>query len=356
MVRYRLNVNFASAVLVVVAVVASFVIRSVMSAASRPIGWFVACSVVALLVYPIADFFDRRLPRVLAVGLAVLLVALVLGGIWAGTASTLARNAAKLKENAPAAATELEQRYQLAADFELQRRVNNLVDDVNARIGPRAAVQRAAGTAPTYVVTGVLMLFLLIFGKRFVDGGLAQIDDEARRERARAAIYQSAVRGRTYLLLAIAEIIAVTLACWLVFTLLNLSASFALGLVVGILSVVPSMGILLGGLPALLVAIGLEGRGAAVAVLVFVLTLQLLDTLLVRDRVERKSLHVGPALIVIVGLVGWTLYGFGGAIYGAALLVLLLAFAQAVSTEADDADVISPAPPGEDPPAAPASG
>jgi hypothetical protein len=81
---------------------------------------------------------------------------------WAGAASTLADNAAKLKESAPAAATELEQRYQVAADFELQRRVSNLVDDLDARIGPRAAVQRAAGTAPTYVVTGVLMLFLLI--------------------------------------------------------------------------------------------------------------------------------------------------------------------------------------------------
>jgi predicted PurR-regulated permease PerM len=127
---------------------------------------------------------------------------------------------------------------------------------------------------------------------------------------------------------------------WLAFALLELNASFLLGLIVGGLSVVPSMGIILGGLPAMLIAaafVGVDGLAWVIALLV---GLQLIDDHLVQPRIDTRTLRVGPAAPLIVGLLGWELYGLGGAIYAVALLVLVLALARAVSTDDHGTDVL----------------
>ena len=331
--------SFVSALLVIVAVAAAVVLADFVSAASRPLGWAVASGIVALLLESVVAFFARRVPHWLAVAVSLLLVVVVLAGTWIGVSATIADNLDEIRTEAPTAAAELEARYQVARDFELQRRVRGLVEGLDERLGTKAQVQRTASTVPTYVVTGVLMLFLLIYGPRFVSSGLAQIDDPVRRERTRVVIDRTVEAGRGYLLLSLARAIAVTVIAWLAFALLGLNASFLLGLIVGGLSVVPSLGIILGGLPAMLVAaafVGVDGLAWVVALLV---GLQLVDDLVVQPRIETRTLRVGPAAPLIVGLLGWELYGLGGAIYAVALLVLLLALARAVSTDDHGTDV-----------------
>ena len=61
--------------------------------------------------------------------------------------------------------------------------------------------------------------------------------------------------------------------------------------------------------------------------------LQLLEALVVRKRVDRASVHVGPALPAIVALLGYEIYGIGGALYGAAGLVFLIAWLDAIGID-----------------------
>jgi putative heme transporter len=338
--RYRLSISFVSALLVIVAVAAAVVLAGVVSAASRPLGWAVASGIVALLVESVVAFFARRLPHWLAVVVSLLLVVVVLAGTWIGVSATLADNIDEIRTEAPTAAAELEARYQVAKDFELQRRVRSFVEEIDERLGAKAQVQRTATTVPTYVVTGVLMLFLLIYGPRFVSGGLAQIDDPVRRERTRVVIDRTVEAGRGYLLLSLARAITITVIAWLAFALIGLNASFLLGLIVGGLSVVPSLGIILGGLPAMLIAAAFAGVDGLAWVVVLLVVLQLVDGFVVQPRIDTRTLRVGPAAPLIVGLLGWELYGLGGAIYGVAVLVLLLALARAVSTDDNGTDVV----------------
>jgi putative heme transporter len=338
--RYRLSISFVSALLVIVAVAAAVVLAGVVSAASRPLGWAVASGIVALLLESVVAFFARRLPHWLAVVVSLVLVVVVLAGTWIGASATLADNIDEIRAEAPIAAAELEARYQVAQDFELQRRVSSFVDELDERLGAKAQVQRGASTVPTYAVTGVLMVFFLIYGPRFVSGGLAQIDDPVRRERMRVVIDRTVEAGRGYLLLSLARAIIITLIAWPAFALIGLNASFLLGLIVGGLSVVPSLGIILGGLPAMLIAAAFAGVDGLAWVVVLVVVLQLVDGFVVQPRIDTRTLRVGPAAPLIVGLIGWELYGLGGAIYGVALLVLLLALARAVSTDDDGTDVV----------------
>ena len=71
----------------------------------------------------------------------------------------------------------------MARDFGLAERVERFIDDLDDELGTSAVLQRSASTVSTYAVTGILVLFLIGYGPRFITAGLAQIDDDRRRER-----------------------------------------------------------------------------------------------------------------------------------------------------------------------------
>ena len=87
---------------------------------------------------------------------------------------------------------------------------------------------------------------------------------------------------------------------------------------------------LVGGVPALLLAFGLEGGWTGLVVLVVLLALQTVEAVIVRPSVDPRTVRLGPAAPIIVGLLGFELYGIGGAIYGIALTVIAFAAMDAI--------------------------
>ena len=170
---WRAGLTPASAALLVGAVVTAFVLRDVFVAAHRTVGWVIACAVVAALIDPLVDFVDRLLPRWIAVVVVLLGVLAVVSAVTVGLASELLDSLDELQESAPQAAAELEERYDWVADLDLANRVESFVAELDDRVR-QDAVSQAAETAPTYLVTGILMLFLLAYGRRYFDGFVAQ--------------------------------------------------------------------------------------------------------------------------------------------------------------------------------------
>jgi predicted PurR-regulated permease PerM len=173
----RLSPGGAAAV--VGAVVLAVVLQRAFVAAHRTIGWAVACSVVALLLDPVIQFLDRRLPRWLAVVASLLAVVALAVAVSYLLVRQLSSSVTVLRDSAPEAARRLEARFQLARDMEVGNRVSLFVNDINARL--RKATLQRVGTAPTYLVNGILTLFLLAYGRRYVKGGLAQIAEDDQR-------------------------------------------------------------------------------------------------------------------------------------------------------------------------------
>src|SRR5262245_64018329 len=187
------------------------------------------------------------MPRTLAVLATVLGFVILVGGGWVGVRTALHSEVDRLRTELPAAASDLEQRYHAAADFHLAERTRAFVSSLDERFGTQAQVTAAAGTASTYIVTGVLMLFLLGYGPGFVSGALRQIRDPARRESVSTVVYRASSTARAYLLITLLQAVTVTAICSLVFYLLDLPAPYILGLLVGWLSAIPYIGIILGG-------------------------------------------------------------------------------------------------------------
>ena len=310
----------ASAALIVGAVVTAIVLRNMFVEAHRIVGWVVACAIVALLIDPLVDVVDRLLPRWISVIVVLLGVIAIVAGVTIGLANDLLDSLDELQTTAPEAAAGLEERFDWAVDIRVTDRVQSFVDELDDRIRERA-VSRFAGTAPTYLVTGILMLFLLAFGRRYFDAFVNQFHED-RRDNIRTVGTEGALRGRRYLLIALAHSlvngIVVGLVCWA----LDLPAPLSLGVVVGAFTILPMIGVLVGGVPALLLAFGLEGGSTGLIVLAVLLALQTVEAAIVRPWVDPRTVRLGPAAPIIVGLLGFELYGIGGAIYGIALTVI----------------------------------
>jgi predicted PurR-regulated permease PerM len=321
MLQVRLTVG--STLLVIGAVVAAIVLLNLFHAAQRALGWLIAASVVAWLLSWIISLLDRVMPRALAVLGTVLAFVVLAGGVWVGVRATLHSEVDRLRVALPAAASDLEHRYNTAAEFHLAERTRAFVSSLDERFGTQAEVTKAAGTASTYVVTGVLMLFLVGYGPRFVAGALRQIRDPVRQESVSKVVYQASSTARAYLLLTLLQAVAITALCSLVFYLLDLPAPFVLGLIVGWLGAIPYLGIILGGLGPLLAAATEPHEFTYIVLVVLLVGLQTVEALVIRPQVDNRTVRVGPALMLIGTLIGFELYGIGGAIYGTAVLVLL---------------------------------
>lgn len=333
-----IGITPAAAMLVVGAVVFAYITRNAFVAAHRTVGWVVACSIVALLVDPLVNALQRHLPRWLSI------VAVVFGalgafvGIFVGLAREVLDSLDVLEEAAPSAASGLEERYDWAADVDVSARVESFFESLHDEVR-ESALQRAIGTVPTYLVTGILMLFLLGYGRRYFLGFLQQFDDLERRRSVRQVVTRAAHAGRVYMLFALANAalngLVFGLLCWA----LDLPAPLSLGAAVAAMSVLPLIGVLVGGTPALLLAFGSQSWYIGASTLVALVALQSVEALVVRPIVDARSVRVGPAIPIIVGLLAFELYGIGGAVYGVALAVLGLAALDAVgSVRGDDPD------------------
>lgn len=327
--------------LLVVALLSALVLRNVFVAAHRVIGWGVAAAVVATLLKPPITWLSRFVPKVVALLVAGIGIASLAGLLVYGVFDDLQSETKALRERGPAAAARLEVRDDriggIATDLRMTERAEDAFEALEERFGVNTEVlATAAGTVPSYFVSFILTIFFILYGERMFEGAVDQIRDHARRRRLEHVVLQGVRRGRSYVWWSLLQGSVIGTATFAFADRLDLPAPTVLGLVAGVVATVPYIGIVAGVVPTVLVAAGLESPSAGAALIAVALTAQSVEALAVRRFVDRRTLHVGPAIPVIVGSVGLEVYGIGGALYGAALAVFLLAMADAAATEADD--------------------
>jgi predicted PurR-regulated permease PerM len=318
----------------VLTLLAAMVLQNLVTAAHRVLGWAAACVVVAILLKTPVDRLARYVPRVLALLLAGIGIGAVAGVLVYGVFDDLQSETRTLRRVGPEAAASLEARDdrigRVATDLRLEQRAEDAFEALEVRFGVGTEViAEAAGTVPTYFVCFILTIFLVIYGPRIVDGGVAQIRREDRRQRLAAVVHEGVDRGRSYLWWALGQGALVGSATFALAESIDLPAPTVLGLFAGIAATVPYIGITVGCLPAVLLTAGLESPMEGGLVLAAALVAQAVETLAFRPWIDRRTLHVGPAIPVIVAAVGIEVYGVGGALYGVAIAVLVLAMADA---------------------------
>lgn len=338
------RITWWSAALAILVVAGFLVGRSAFVAAHRVLGWTAAAVAVAVFVEPIVTFLGRWIPRVLAVILTFVVVAGTAGALVFGTVDDLDREVDRLREVMPPALQELENRDdeigEVATEIDLSARAVTFLDELDDRVGSGGgALAQNAPTLPVYFVSAILTIFLLVYGPAIGTGAIGQIRDAQDREQLLAVVSSAAHRARRTVSALLAQGAAIGLATYGVAWGLDLPAPIVLGLLAGAIAMLPDVGILLGTFPLVALTAALEGVTAAAVVLAGVVAVQAFEALWVRRRIRDFGVDVGPAIMWIVALVGFTIYGPGMAFYGAAYAIFALAVIDqipAVRASADD--------------------
>jgi predicted PurR-regulated permease PerM len=324
------RITARSAVVGVLVLVAAVVAQRVIVAAHRPLSWAAAAVVVAVLIDPIVDLLDRHIPRLAAVIAALVVVGGATFAVIYLAFDDLADGLDRLRRAAEDAAQQLEERDDgvgdLARDVDAARRVELFVDTLDERFGGgNDVLVSTAGTAPTYLVGGILTLFLMSYGPRFAQSAVNQLPSPRQRTEVTAVVTRALNRSRRAVLLMLAEGLLVGLTVTGIAYLLDVPAPAALGLAAGVLALLPHVGIVLGNLPLILLLLALRSDLTTILAAVVVVACQLIDSYVVRRRISESSVHVGLLVPWVVVLVGYAVYGVGGAAFALAFAVFGLA-------------------------------
>lgn len=326
--RRLIRLSPAAGISLVAAAVGAVLAVRVFDAAHRPLSWFAAAIVAAVLLDPVVDRLAVHIRRVPA----VLLSFLVAGGAILGVAylvfDDLDRAVARLQEIAPGAAERIEERDdrvgQIAQDLHLVDRVEDAVRGLEDRVGSGGEVIRSTAlTAPAYLVGAILTVFLMSYGPKIGTSALNQLP-AGRRSRAGEVLTRAAQRARSAALLIVGDCLAVGIIAWLTAIVLDLPAPAAIGVVAGLVTVLPHLGIVLGSLPLLLLTLGLNSGGQAAIVGLGVIGLQVVDSLYVRPRINHQ-VRLGLLAPWVVVVLAHDIYGVGAAAYGLAFALFGLA-------------------------------
>ena len=139
--------------------------------------------------------------------------------------------------------------------------------------------------------------------------------------------------ARSAVLLGALEAVVVGLVVTAVATALDLPAPSAVGFTAGVLSLFPHVGLTLGCVPLLLLALGFRSLPVALVLVVLVIAAQLADSFRLRPHLAAQSVDIGLVVPWIVALVGYSIYGIGGAVYGTIYAVFGLAILDQLDRE-----------------------
>ncbi|MGY6501492.1 MAG: AI-2E family transporter [Acidimicrobiales bacterium] len=345
-VANRVRLSGSSVLYILAVVVAVTVVAGLVASAQQPLGWIVAAAVTALVLSPVVELQARWVPRGLAIVSTILLSVAVVASVGVGTVVEIQDQLAELEETLPEAARQIEDGQGddgIAAQLGLVSLVEDLVDQMAERVSPDPTIDDAVGTVPAFFVSGVLVIFFLVWGGTMLDGARRQISDPDRRERIADTASSAAAWTQRYVVLvaALGAVVAAAgtgLAWWA-----DATTPLVLGVVIGVGSVIPYVGVIAGGVPLLVVTAAFEPGSTTVAVAVALVVLQALATFVLRMAVEPRSFHAGPAVIVVSAMIGSDVYGIGGALVAVILGLLAMAVIEAWSRlEAEDDPSVQP--------------
>lgn len=342
----RLRLSGRSLATLFAALVAVFVARSVLVVSRDVVELAVGAALVAALLHPVVAFLQRRMPRPLALLVTVVATAVTFGGLTLFVLSEINDETARLKRVLPEAAERLEQgsRFRRAArEFGLAERVREVLDALPSRLtggSGAAAVQTNANRGITLLAGAVLTIFLLLYGPRLLAAAPRIVRDPDRRTRMVAMAGRAHGRAVRYLWARIGLAFVSGVLAFGMCHVFDVPGAVVLGVVVGLGSVVPGVGILVAGLPIALLASGLHGTG--VTALIVLGLLQVGETVLIQRRLGSRVLVVGPAPTLLVAIVCFELGGLALAVLGVAAVAVGAAVLGEVAPEEPGADARPP--------------
>jgi putative heme transporter len=307
--------------------------------------WYVRVIVVPAMIAltiapaltPLAGLLRRlRLQRPAAALALIAGVAVVVGLVAIVTASVIAQYD-ELRDSVNRAVDEITERlegepfnlsFNQTEDF--QSSLTDSWRDVSSYLA--TGVQAGVGLVTGLVLAVALLYFVLRDGVELWQWLLRRLPPETRPSADRAgrrawAVLGGYIRGTAI----IAAIDAVLIGIGLL--LLGVPLAFALAVLVFLGAFVPFVGAFVSGLVAVLVAFADEGWEIALAALVLVIAVQLIEGNFLQPIIQSRTVDLHPAVILLAVAAGASLFGILGAYLAVPVTAVLFAVVASIQSE-----------------------
>ncbi len=305
--------TFLKALLIVGLVIFAYLVREVLLALAVAV-------IIAAAVDPLADFFEKRkIPRVLSILLVYVLIILLFGLILFLIIPPLANEMKQLAENAPSYVSFVSDRFVQVQDFVQQ---HNLADNFKTVLDRASnTLGQVTGNALGSVVSffgglaSVLLVFFLSFylviEERRIKNFGALIVSPSRRKQIARLVNASQKKVGAWLRGQLILSATIFLVTWLALSLLGVKYALLLALIAGVLEIVPMIGPILAGIPAVLVGLS-QGWWMGLIVLALYVVIQQLENHILVPKIMQKATGVSPVLVILGILAGAKLGGVLG--------------------------------------------
>lgn len=333
--RYRRYATFFAAIIggVIISGFALYVLVLIRGALIP----FLYAAIIVYLARPFVEMLvKRRTPRMLAVLVAYLVVFSLITLLMLFVVPVLVQQVNELISLFPQALELAEEQFS-ELRFRFPKELDAVISQAQEQVGgvalslaaniPASAVGFFGGIFN--IVIAWLLAFYILKDAPAINETIMELLPERYRDNV-AHIFNevnSAVGGYLRGQVIIALAVGVMITVWLL--ILGVEFAFLLGLLSGVLNIVPYLGAIVGGGAAAIVAL-YDSPQQAILVIIGIAIIQQVDALVISPFVMRHTVNLHPTVIVFALLMGVTLIGFVGLLFAipiaAALKAILLHF------------------------------
>jgi predicted PurR-regulated permease PerM len=314
-----------------------------------------ACALVSLILLTITNAIRRRarLPFGVALGLTVLGLIVLLGGAFAFFGATMQGEFAELSSRLPAAWANVQQRMANSS-------IGAMILERAQGLAPSGqTVVNAATTALTAVGGAVSGLIIVLIGGLYLAAqptlyavGLLRLIPPRARGPAADTLDAISVSLKNWLKGQALGMLFVGVATGLGLWLVGVPAAWAIGLVAGLAEFVPYLGILVAGIPAVVLGFG-QGTDTGLWTIGVLIAVQQLQGNLVMPLLQNRMVDLPPAVTIFGIIAAGILFGVAGVLLATPLTIVVLVLVRRLYLEEDKHEVLESgdAPPAPPPPA-----
>ena len=319
-----------------------------------------ACSLVALILLTITNALRRRtgLPFGVALGLSVLGLLGLIAGAFAFFGTTLQGEFAELAQRLPTAWADVQARLaQNPTGAAMLERAQGLAPSGQALVNAATTALAAVGGALSGLAIVLVGGLYLAAQPRLYQGGLLRMIPDRSRTQVAETLDAVTVSLRNWLKGQALGMLFVGVATGLGLWLVGVPAAWAIGLVAGLAEFVPYLGILIAGIPAVVLGFG-QGTDTGLWTIAVLIAVQQIQGNLVMPLLQNRMVDLPPAITIFGIIAAGILFGVAGVLLATPLTIVVLVLVRRfylgeekqevlASADAPPAPQLPPTPPGD---------
>jgi predicted PurR-regulated permease PerM len=277
---------------------------------------FAFACLIAILLNPLSNRLQRKLPRGVAIFCSILIVLVLVSGLLYFLSKqifTFSEALPALKAKSNLIAHEIERWISSQFGIAIAKQQEMISNAIHER-------QSYVGQTLTGIITGFaafvlipIYVFFLLFYKPLILDFLFQVFAEKHSLRVAEILAETKVAIQHYVLGLLIEMVIVSAMNSVALLALGVRSAILIGVIGGILNIIPYLGgIVAIALPILMVTVSQSGYTTQLGILGCYLIIQLIDNNILIPKIVSSKVQINALFSILIVLCGGLLWGYSG--------------------------------------------